>query len=178
MAVTNQIVLFETNADYGQLHDPINKTDWRMRASIIEINAAYLAQENSIRECCCISLCLTLLKLAAIRPKKVLYLFIELPAGILQGPFYENDRPHYMNYGGMGYVIGHEITHGFDTTGKQFDKIGNFENWWAEKTDKAFNDKSKCLIKQYGDIVVPEVGKKVSNMQHRLLPCKSLNCFS
>ena len=59
---------------------------------------------------------------------------IQFPAGILQGNFFGSDRPAYMNYGGIGWVIGHEITHGFDDQGRQYDAIGNLKNWWKAAT--------------------------------------------
>ena len=60
--------------------------------------------------------------------------FTAFPAGILQFPFFQGSLPRYINYGAMGMVIGHEITHGFDDQGRQFDKDGNLVNWWDEKT--------------------------------------------
>lgn len=87
---------------------------------------------------------------------------IEFPAGILQGVFFDSDRPRYMNYGAIGFVIGHEITHGFDDQGRQFDKDGNLVDWWQEDTKKAFIKKAQCIINQYGNYSVPEVGLNVS----------------
>ncbi|XP_008485610.1 neprilysin-2-like, partial [Diaphorina citri] len=71
--------------------------------------------------------------------------------------FFSNDRPNYMNYGAIGFVIGHEITHGFDDQGRQFDKDGNLVDWWAESTKEKYLVKSKCIIEQYGNYSVPEV---------------------
>nr|XP_023024605.1 neprilysin-2-like isoform X2 [Leptinotarsa decemlineata] len=62
-----------------------------------------------------------------------------------------------MNYGAIGFVIGHEITHGFDDQGRQFDKNGNLVNWWQESTKKAFVEKAQCIIDQYGNYSVPEL---------------------
>lgn len=89
------------------------------------------------------------------------YQISEFPAGILQGVFFSNDRPRYMNYGGIGFVIGHEITHGFDDQGRQFDKNGNLVDWWAPDTRKAFVKKAQCIIDQYSNYSVPELGLKV-----------------
>ncbi|PRD32857.1 UNVERIFIED_CONTAM: nep-1 [Trichonephila clavipes] len=57
--------------------------------------------------------------------------------------------PFYMNFGAIGYVIGHEITHGFDDRGRQFDKDGNNVNWWDSTTDELFKKKARCIIEQY-----------------------------
>lgn len=67
-----------------------------------------------------------------------------------------------MNYGAIGFVIGHEITHGFDDQGRQFDKEGNLVDWWEPETQQAFVQKAQCIIDQYGNYTVPEVGLKVS----------------
>lgn len=67
-----------------------------------------------------------------------------------------------MNYGAIGFVIGHEITHGFDDQGRQFDKNGNLVDWWQEKTKKAFVEKAQCIIDQYGNYSVPELKLNVS----------------
>ena len=87
---------------------------------------------------------------------------LEFPAGILQGAFFEPDRPKYMNFGGIGFVIGHEITHGFDDQGKQFDATGNLKNWWEASTEKRFLEKAKCIIHQYGNFSDPQSNLNVS----------------
>ena len=88
--------------------------------------------------------------------------FVDLPAGILQGIFFHNERPQYMNYGAIGFLTGHEITHGFDDVGREFDKDGNLEEWWDPETKKKYLEKAGCIIKQYGNYTVEEVGLKVS----------------
>ena len=85
---------------------PVDKEDWVRHGNPAMINAFYSPIENSI----------------------------QFPAGILQGVFFNSERPRYMNFGAIGWVIGHEITHGFDDQGRQFDKDGNLVNWWDEKT--------------------------------------------
>ena len=82
--------------------------------------------------------------------------------GILQPPFFDPDLPDYMNYGAIGSVIGHEITHGFDDEGRQFDKHGNLVDWWTKETLDRFHNGSKCFIDQYGSILEPITKKKVS----------------
>ena len=67
-----------------------------------------------------------------------------------------------MNFGAIGTVIAHEITHAFDDIGKQFDKEGNSKNWWNSETDLKFKSKAQCLIDQYSDYVIHDNGIKVS----------------
>lgn len=87
---------------------------------------------------------------------------IEFPAGILQGQFLADDRPNYMNYGAIGQIIGHEITHGFDDLGRQFDKNGNLVDWWKSETKERFLNKTNCIIKQYSNFVDPKLNMNVS----------------
>lgn len=77
-----------------------------------------------------------------------------------------------MNYGAIGFVIGHEITHGFDDQGRQFDKNGNLVDWWAPVTQKRFVQKAQCIIDQYGNYTVPEIGINVSSKRRWGLLCK------
>ena len=74
---------------------------------------------------------------------------IVFPAGILQPPFYDPKRDDAYNYGGIGAVIGHEITHGFDDQGAQFDPRGNLKNWWTPEDLKSFQDRGECVAKQF-----------------------------
>lgn len=67
----------------------------------------------------------------------------------------------YMNYGAIGSIIGHEITHGFDDQGRQFDKNGNLVDWWAPVTDAKYRQKIQCIINQYNNYTVEEIGMKV-----------------
>jgi len=82
---------------------------------------------------------------------------ITFPAGILQAPFFQGSWPRYLNYGAIGMVIGHEITHGFDDQGRQYDGSGNLAPWWTEETLQAFNVRAQCFIDQYGNYTVPEI---------------------
>ena len=81
------------------------------------------------------------------------------PAAILQPPFYNPDADDAVNYGAIGVVIGHEMTHGFDDQGRQFDKDGNMNNWWTDEDAAAFQAKTDILVKQFGAIeVLPAKG--------------------
>lgn len=77
------------------------------------------------------------------------YNSITFPAGILAPPFYRSNGPESINYGGIGVVIGHEITHGFDDSGSQFDADGNAQNWWSEEILEKFYEKAQCIVDQY-----------------------------
>ncbi|MGH9482543.1 MAG: M13-type metalloendopeptidase, partial [Terriglobales bacterium] len=74
---------------------------------------------------------------------------IVFPAGILQLPFYAVTREPAVNYGGIGVVMGHELTHGFDDQGRQFDAQGNLRDWWTPADAKAFQQRAACIVKEY-----------------------------
>ena len=76
---------------------------------------------------------------------------INFPAGILQPPFYDATLDLAANYGAIGSVMGHEMTHGFDDQGRQYDGSGNLKDWWTPADAAAFEDRAACLVKQYGD---------------------------
>ena len=76
---------------------------------------------------------------------------INFPAGILQPPFYDNSMDDAVNFGGIGMVIGHELTHGFDDMGRQFDADGNLSGWWTEEDDKRFTERAECFVEQYSN---------------------------
>ncbi|NP_001036959.1 neutral endopeptidase 24.11 [Bombyx mori] len=130
------LTLFTTEYLFGKLREPVNKTDWVTHGRPAIVNAFYSSIENSI----------------------------QFPAGILQGAFFSAKRPAYMNYGAIGFVIGHEITHGFDDQGRQFDKNGNLVDWWQEMTKEKYLDKAKCIIDQYSNYTVKEVGLKLNGV--------------
>ena len=98
--------IFGTDYAFSKLRLKVNKTDWVRHGRPAVVNAFYSPLENSI----------------------------SFPAGILQGVFFSKDRPRYMNYGAIGWVIGHEITHGFDDQGRQFNAEGNLVDWWNPQT--------------------------------------------
>uniref|UniRef100_A0A2K5Y3F5 Membrane metalloendopeptidase like 1 n=1 Tax=Mandrillus leucophaeus TaxID=9568 RepID=A0A2K5Y3F5_MANLE len=76
---------------------------------------------------------------------------IVFPAGILQPPFFSKEQPQALNFGGIGMVIGHEITHGFDDNGRNFDKNGNMMDWWSNFSTQHFREQSQCMIYQYSN---------------------------
>jgi putative endopeptidase len=78
---------------------------------------------------------------------------ITFPAGILQPPFYDNKADDALNFGAIGAVIGHELTHGFDDEGSQFDAQGNLRDWWTADDKKKFEERTKCTQDQYGSFV-------------------------
>lgn len=110
-----------------RLFEAINKTEWSSHVAPAIVNAYYSSVGNRIA----------------------------FPAAILQGAFFNPSRPQYMNYGGIGFVIGHEITHGFDDQGSQYDSEGNLRDWWANATREAYKEKAQCIIDQYGNYVEP-----------------------
>ncbi|CAL4124487.1 unnamed protein product, partial [Meganyctiphanes norvegica] len=87
---------------------------------------------------------------------------IVFPAGILQPPFYHPAFPRSLNFGGIGVVIGHEITHGFDDQGRQFDKSGNLQQWWSAEDVSQFYKRALCMLDQYGEYEVGAAGLKVN----------------
>lgn len=103
---------------------PVDKTKWHMTPQTV--NAYYSPISNEI----------------------------VFPAGILQAPFFDPDASDAENYGGIGVVIGHELTHGFDDQGKQFDAKGNMINWWTEEDAAKFAEKTKHLADQYSAVEV------------------------
>ncbi|MBL9014580.1 MAG: M13 family metallopeptidase [Myxococcales bacterium] len=110
---------WETARKNAKIGKPVDKDDWYM--SVPSVNAYYDPQQN----------------------------VMVFPAGILQPPFYSVDASIPVNLGAMGVVVGHELTHGFDDQGAQFDAVGNLANWWQPDTEKAFKARTKCVIDQY-----------------------------
>ena len=81
---------------------------------------------------------------------------IVFPAGILQPPFFDATADDALNYGGIGAVIGHEMTHGFDDQGRQYDAQGNLRDWWTPEDLKNFQDRAACVEKQFSSFVVAD----------------------
>ncbi|KAJ0177356.1 hypothetical protein K1T71_007365 [Dendrolimus kikuchii] len=123
-----------TKMEQSRIGQPVNKTLWNTAPAVV--NAYYSRNKNQIM----------------------------FPAGILQPPFYHRHFPRSLNYGGIGVVIGHEITHGFDDKGRLFDCDGNLHRWWSDTAIEAFHRRAQCLIDQYGQYVVPEVNMKLDGV--------------
>ena len=91
---------------------------------------------------------------------------ITFPAGILQAPFFSADADDAINYGAIGAVIGHEITHGYDDSGSNFDASGNLKNWWTPTDQKNFQSRADCIVKQFDAFQIEPglnmIGKLVS----------------
>jgi putative endopeptidase len=110
---------FEVNRQLQKIGKPVNRLEWQMTPPTV--NAYYDPQMNNIN----------------------------FPAGILQPPFFDKQADDATNYGAIGAVIGHELTHGFDDEGRQFDAKGNLTDWWTPEDAKAFRDRADCLVKEY-----------------------------
>lgn len=79
---------------------------------------------------------------------------VNFPAGILQPPFFDKSLDDAVNFGAIGAVVGHELTHGFDDEGRQFDAKGNLTDWWTPKDADAFETRTQCIMDEYGAFVV------------------------
>ena len=110
---------FETNRELKKIDQPVDRTEWGM--SPPTVNAYYNSHLNEI----------------------------VFPAGILQPPFFNPNADDAVNYGGIGAVIGHEMTHGFDDRGRQYDPVGNLRDWWTPASAKAYTERSKAIVAQY-----------------------------
>jgi putative endopeptidase len=111
---------FATVRDFQDIGRPVDKTRWGMTAPTVD--AYYNPTYNEI----------------------------VFPAGILQPPFFDEKADDAVNYGQIGSVIGHEITHGFDDQGSQFDAAGNLKMWWTPEDRKRFEEKADCVVRQFG----------------------------
>ncbi|HWC62698.1 MAG TPA: M13 family metallopeptidase, partial [Rhizomicrobium sp.] len=111
--------LFEWNRDLARINQPVDKTEWGMTPPTI--NAYYNPAFNEI----------------------------VFPAAILQAPFFDPKADDAVNYGGIGAVIGHEISHGFDDQGSKYDGKGVFRDWWTKEDRANFDAKTAALVKQY-----------------------------
>ncbi|CAC5413370.1 MMEL1 [Mytilus coruscus] len=88
---------------------------------------------------------------------------IEIPLGVMSDPFFENYYSPGMNFGGIGFLIGHEYAHGFEVTGMKFDWKGLIRRYWSDKSALKFRDKADCYVRQYSQYYIPEVDLNVTN---------------
>ncbi|XP_076315329.1 neprilysin-1-like isoform X2 [Tachypleus tridentatus] len=126
------VLKVEATKNLLKLRQPVNKDKWMTEPALV--NAFYNPNKNDI----------------------------VFPAGILQPLFYSHYFPKSLNYGGIGVVIGHEITHGFDDKGRQFDKDGNLKQWWNNGTIERFRERAQCIIDYYSSYVLEDVGLNVN----------------
>lgn len=119
-----RVGLFEERRDWSKVGKPVDRMEWVMTPPTV--NAYYNPQINEI----------------------------VFPAGILQPPYFDASADDALNYGGMGAVIGHEMTHGFDDQGRQFDATGNLANWWSDADLAAFKQRAQCVIDQFSSFEV------------------------
>ena len=110
---------FEVERQIHKIGKPVDHTEWLMTPPTV--NAYYNPPENNIN----------------------------FPAGILQPPFYDNKMDEPVNYGGVGSVVGHELTHGFDDQGRHYDAQGNLRDWWTPEDAKEFEKRADCFIQEY-----------------------------
>jgi putative endopeptidase len=115
---------FEFRRSLAKIGQPVDRSEWEMTPPTV--NAYYNASMNEI----------------------------VFPAGILQPPFFDPQADDALNYGGMGAVIGHELTHGFDDAGSQYDAQGNLRNWWTPEDLKNFQARAACVEQQFSSFVV------------------------
>jgi endothelin-converting enzyme/putative endopeptidase len=116
--------LFETRRDLNKIGKPLDRTEWGMTPPTV--NAYYNPQMNDIN----------------------------FPAGVLQPPLFDAKMDDAPNYGNTGATIGHELTHGFDDEGRQFDGKGNLKDWWTKDDAAQFEQRTKCILDQYGKYIV------------------------
>jgi endothelin-converting enzyme/putative endopeptidase len=115
---------FESKRDLNKIGQPVDRGEWRMTPPTV--NAYYSGQMNDIN----------------------------FPAGVLQPPLYDPKMDDAPNYGNTGGTIGHELTHGFDDQGRQFDAQGNLKDWWTRDDAKNFTDRAQCIVDQYAQYTV------------------------
>ena len=128
--LSEDIAQFGKRYTIDHFDDPIDKNKWS--GSAFDINAYYNPESNSIN----------------------------FPAGILQAPFYDKNQSTEKNYGGIGVVIGHEITHAFDSNGADYDENGDMHNWWTKADSKAFDKRIKAFEDQWNGLEI--YGTKVN----------------
>src|SRR6516162_1688129 len=114
-----QATIFESKRQLNKIGKPVDRSEWGMTPPTV--NAYYNPRVNDIN----------------------------FPAGVLQPPLYDSKMDDAPNYGDTGGTIGHELTHGFDDQGREFDAQGNLKDWWTKEEAKGFEDRINCLRDQF-----------------------------
>ncbi|KAG5837000.1 hypothetical protein ANANG_G00234600, partial [Anguilla anguilla] len=117
-------IKFNIKLSVKKIHKKVDKTAWLLPPQAL--NAYYLPNKNQM----------------------------VFPAGILQPTLYDPEFPQSLNYGGIGAIIGHELTHGYDDWGGQYDRHGNLKQWWTEESFRKFQKRAECIIKLYDNFTV------------------------
>ncbi|KAH8243518.1 hypothetical protein KR032_008162 [Drosophila birchii] len=95
----------------------------------------------------------------------VIYHSINVMAGILQPPIYNRAWPESLKFGTLGFIVGHELTHGFDSTSSMFDSKGNMRPWWTKETERGFDIRTLCFIEHYSNYTIPEIGLEINGVR-------------
>jgi len=114
---------FEARRQIAKIGQPVDRNEWQMTPPTV--NAYYSSSRNEI----------------------------VFPAGILQPPFFDKQADDAVNFGGIGMVIGHELTHGFDDQGRKFDPEGNLRDWWSAQDGTEFEKRASCIADEYSNFV-------------------------
>ncbi|XP_061774816.1 endothelin-converting enzyme-like 1 [Nerophis ophidion] len=117
-------IKFNIKLSIKKIHEEVDKNAWLLPPQAL--NAYYLPNKNQM----------------------------VFPAGILQPTLYNPEFPQSLNYGGIGAIIGHELTHGYDDWGGQYDRHGNLKQWWTEDSYRKFQKKAECIVKLYNNFTV------------------------
>lgn len=147
---------FTLSKNLEKILKPANKSEWEMTPPAV--NAYYAPTKNQIGSYNVLSCSLTSLFSS---PS-----FIVFPAGILQAPFYDINYPKSLNFGAMGVVMGHELTHAFDDQGREYDKEGNLHKWWKNSTSWNFVERIQCFIDQYSNYSIEDVNVSDVQLEH------------
>jgi len=124
LANATRAARFDAQRRLEKIGKPLDREDWEWPPSIV--NAQYDPSLNRM----------------------------QFPAGILQPPFFSRDAAPAENYGGIGFVMGHELVHGFDDEGRQYDGAGNLRDWWTQASGKAYEERAQCVADQYSGYTV------------------------
>lgn len=147
---------FANKKNFGKLGQPIDMDEWHMAAS--QVNAYYNPPANEI----------------------------VFPAGILQPPFYNYKADEAVNYGGIGAVIGHEITHGFDDQGRKYNHEGELKDWWTPEDASEFDQRAQVMVTQYNGFTVQDtlnvngeltLGENIADLGGMLIAYDALQMF-